>query len=241
LFKLPAVLYRVGKKLAAVPKDKKELPLILVTGEVFANLANGDGNYNVRRFIADEGAEVLPGMFTQRGMYEGWSKGIKFKSNERYATTKKEKRYWKSYMRRQDFSNNFVRFLYNFFEHFFNQKQFGGRGKLHDLEKLAALGHPYYNTAIMGGEGNLEIAEAIYYHDKVDGFVSVKPFGCMPSSGVSDGVQSKIISMYPDLNFLSIETSGDNEVNILSRVSMMIFKARQRFTEKKNTLAENKK
>jgi predicted nucleotide-binding protein (sugar kinase/HSP70/actin superfamily) len=50
----------------------------------------------------------------------------------------------------------------------------------------------------------------------------------MPSSGVSDGVQSKIISMYPDLNFLSIETSGDNEVNILSRVSMLLFKAKQK-------------
>jgi predicted nucleotide-binding protein (sugar kinase/HSP70/actin superfamily) len=56
----------------------------------------------------------------------------------------------------------------------------------------------------------------------------------MPSSGVSDGVQSKIVSLYPNLNFLSIETSGDNEVNILSRVSMMLFKAKQNFSKRKS-------
>ncbi|MCL1946282.1 MAG: 2-hydroxyglutaryl-CoA dehydratase, partial [Chitinivibrionia bacterium] len=104
-------------------------------------------------------------------------------------------------------------------------------GEIHDLDKLAKLGHEHYHTSIFGGEGNLEIAEAIYYHGKIDGFISVKPFGCMPSSGVSDGVQSKIIAMYPNLNFLTIETSGDNEVNILSRISMMLFKAKQKLAK----------
>jgi len=127
--------------------------------------------------------------------------------------------------------------MYNFFDIFFNQKQFGGRGEIHDLEELSKLGHDYYHTSIFGGEGNLEIAEAIYYHDKIDGFISVKPFGCMPSNGVSDGIQSKIIAMYPNLNFLSIESSGDNEVSILSRVSMMLFKAKQKFEKQNNTLS----
>jgi predicted nucleotide-binding protein (sugar kinase/HSP70/actin superfamily) len=52
----------------------------------------------------------------------------------------------------------------------------------------------------------------------------------MPSSGVSDGVQAKIMALHPNLNFLSIETSGDNEVNILSRVSMLLFKAKQKMS-----------
>jgi hypothetical protein len=34
--------------------------------------------------------------------------------------------------------------------------------------------------------------------------------------------------MHPEINFLSIETSGDNEVNILSRVSMLLFKAKRK-------------
>ena len=52
----------------------------------------------------------------------------------------------------------------------------------------------------------------------------------MPSSGVSDGVQAKILSMFPGYNFLSIETSGDNDVSILSRVSMLLFKAKQKLS-----------
>jgi predicted nucleotide-binding protein (sugar kinase/HSP70/actin superfamily) len=228
LFTLPLALYRAGKKLGALERDTKRLPLVFITGEIFANLAHGDGNYNLRRFIADEGGEALPGLFTQRGMYEGWRKIYENRHKLRYARDRREARYWKSYNRRQRLSSATVKLLYHLFDFFFNQKQFGGRGELHDIGELAALGHDLYHTSIFGGEGNLEIAEALYYHDKVEGFVSVKPFGCMPSSGVSDGVQGKVLSMYPDLNFLSIETSGDNEVNILSRVSMMLFKAKQK-------------
>ena len=56
--------------------------------------------------------------------------------------------------------------------------------------------------------------------------VSVKPFGCMPSSGVSDGVQSIITEKYPGAIFCPIETNGDGAVNVYSRVQMMLFKAR---------------
>ena len=57
--------------------------------------------------------------------------------------------------------------------------------------------------------------------------ISVKPFGCMPSSGVSDGVQSLITERYPDAIFLPIETTGDGAINVYSRVQMMLFKAKQ--------------
>jgi predicted nucleotide-binding protein (sugar kinase/HSP70/actin superfamily) len=228
LFKLPAALYKAGRRIAKIEKIDRKIPLIFVTGEIFANLAHGDANYNLRRFIADEGCEVIPGMMTQRGMYEGWSKNYRYYEHLKYAKNDKDARFCKSYIRRQNLSVAFVKGMYHFLDFFFNQEQFGGRGKLHDLDELSKLGHDYYHTSIFGGEGNLEIAEAVYYHDKIDGFISVKPFGCMPSSGVSDGVQSKIIARYPNLNFLSIETSGDNEVSILSRVSMMLFKAKQK-------------
>ncbi|MNI76181.1 hypothetical protein D3C73_1323920 [compost metagenome] len=57
--------------------------------------------------------------------------------------------------------------------------------------------------------------------------ISVKPFGCMPSSGVSDGVQSLITERYPEAIFLPIETTGDGAINVYSRVQMMLFKAKQ--------------
>lgn len=63
--------------------------------------------------------------------------------------------------------------------------------------------------------------------NKVNMTLSVKPFGCMPSSSVSDGVQSLITEMYPQGIFLPIETNGDGAVNVYSRVQMQLFKARQ--------------
>ncbi|MCL2759166.1 MAG: hypothetical protein FWD22_03035 [Treponema sp.] len=228
LFKLPVALYKAGRKIAKIEKINKKIPLIFITGEIFANLAHGDANYNLRRFIADEGCEVIPGLFTQRGIYEGWSKNYRYYEHLKYAKDNKTARFCKNYIRRQNFTKAFIKKMYDFYNSFFNQKQFGGRGEIHDFDELSKLGHEFYHTSIFGGEGNLEIAEAVYYHDKIDGFISVKPFGCMPSNGVSDGIQSKITSMYPNLNFLSIETSGDNDVSILSRVSMMLFKAKQK-------------
>jgi hypothetical protein len=56
--------------------------------------------------------------------------------------------------------------------------------------------------------------------------VSVKPFGCMPSSGVSDRVQSLITEKYPEAIFLPIETTGDGAFNVQSRIQMMLFKAK---------------
>ena len=80
----------------------------------------------------------------------------------------------------------------------------------------------------------MEVGKLIHFVvDKVNHMtVSVKPFGCMPSSGVSDGVQSRVLGeAYPEAIFVPIETTGDQEVNAHSRVQMMLFKARQRARE----------
>jgi hypothetical protein len=75
----------------------------------------------------------------------------------------------------------------------------------------------------------MEVAKLILntVHRKVNMTLSIKPFGCMPSSGVSDGVQSVVQGIHPDAIYLPIETTGDGAVNVYSRVQMMLFKARQ--------------
>ena len=76
-------------------------------------------------------------------------------------------------------------------------------------------------------------------HKKAHMIVSVKPFGCMPSGSVSDGVQSLITEKYPEAIFLPIETTGDGAVNVYSRIQMMLFKAKQKaVTEVENLLAK---
>src|SRR5690606_9587626 len=58
-----------------------------------------------------------------------------------------------------------------------------------------------------------------------------KPFGCMPSSSVSDGIQALVVSRYPTVNFIAVETTGDGAMNVYSRVQMALFKARSRADE----------
>ncbi len=104
-----------------------------------------------------------------------------------------------------------------------------GKYSLSNLKELGKISHEHYDMHLRGGEAYLEVGKVIQnvIHNKVNMTVSVKPFGCMPSSGVSDGVQSLVTELYPQAIFLAIETSGDAAVNVYSRVQMQIFKAKQ--------------
>ncbi len=117
------------------------------------------------------------------------------------------------------------------------------RGALGDMPhalanqyELQREGHPYYNSRAGGGEGHLEVAKNIYYSNKdlAHMVLSVKPFGCMPSTQ-SDGAQAAVVSQYKDMIYLPIETSGEGAVNAHSRVQMALgeakFKAKAEFAD----------
>jgi predicted nucleotide-binding protein (sugar kinase/HSP70/actin superfamily) len=105
-----------------------------------------------------------------------------------------------------------------------------GRYHLPCMDEVAAISHQYYDNHLRGGEGHMEVGKLIQSVEqrKAHMVVSVKPFGCMPSSGVSDGVQSLITARYPEALFTAIETTGDGEVNVQSRIQMDLFKARRK-------------
>jgi hypothetical protein len=89
-------------------------------------------------------------------------------------------------------------------------------GTAHELvnqQELVRLGHPYYNAKSGGGEGHLEVAKNIYYCNKdlAHMVVSLKPFGCMPSTQ-SDGAQAAVVNQYSDMIFIPIETSGEGDI-----------------------------
>ena len=100
---------------------------------------------------------------------------------------------------------------------------------LPDMFEIAKISHEYYNNDLRGGEGHMEVGKLIMnvVHSKAHMTLSVKPFGCMPSAGVSDGVQSAITEKFPGTIFCPVETSGDGRVNFYSRVQMYLFKAKQ--------------
>jgi hypothetical protein len=60
----------------------------------------------------------------------------------------------------------------------------------------------------------------------------------MPSSGVSDGVQSLVTARHPDAIFCAIETTGDGAVNVQSRVLMYLFKAKQKAQQEFDALRQ---
>jgi ElaB/YqjD/DUF883 family membrane-anchored ribosome-binding protein len=94
---------------------------------------------------------------------------------------------------------------------------------------VADVAAPFYNNDLRGGEGHMEVGKLILnvVKNKATMTLSVKPFGCMPSSSVSDGVQSLITERFPGTIFCAVETSGDGAVNFQSRVQMYLFKAKQ--------------
>mgnify|MGYP001553373928 FL=1 len=200
---------------------------VMVMGEFWAAMTEGDGNYNLHKFLEAEGAECIPQPIINRLMLSIWEaeRALHKKESLQHEGAKKV-----------DFSFVKTRVLIKIGKqavktHFnLYAKAIG----LHDyeipnIEKLARLSEEYYTLDCEGGEGHLEVAHLIesVKENMSHLVISVKPFGCMPSSSVSDGVQSLITSRFPQANFLSIETSGEGAANFYSRVQMALFKAKQ--------------
>ncbi len=221
--RIPRALERVGRMFDAVERADRKVPKIFITGEIFANNSTGDTNYHLRDFCMDQGFEVNPALFTQRVLFDSIRRRDNTERALRYGDPDaKERRRLRVFLFRQEIGLRLTRHLVSTYF-----RRIGARTEYPDIEALFDLAHPYYHRRIFGGEGNLEVAEAIEQSGRCHGFISIKPFGCMCSSGVSDGVQARIQDLHPGLNFLSVETSGDNATNVLNRVSMLLFKARR--------------
>ena len=92
---------------------------------------------------------------------------------------------------------------------------------------MAELSDQYYNSKLRGGEGHLEVAKNLYYtkHRLCHMVLALKPFGCLPSLQ-SDAVQAGLAERFPEMVFLSVETSAEGEIHAYSRVQMALAEAR---------------
>ncbi len=225
---LIGAMWQCRKVLSKVQLDRLQVkPKVMVMGEFWAAMTEGDGNYNLYRFLEAEGAECIPQLIINRLMLSLW---------EAEQENLKQQQLPGKDAPAVDFSSLKSRLLIKAGKaavktHFTLYAKAIG---LHDydvpdIDKLASLAKEYYTLECSGGEGHLEVAHLIEaVKDNLAHLViSVKPFGCMPSSAVSDGVQSLVTARYPQANFLSIETSGEGAANFYSRVQMALFKAKQ--------------
>jgi len=212
-------------------------PIVKITGEFWAQTTEGDGNFNMFRFLQREGAQVLVEpigtwimyMIHQviqkykdlKGLEEGavlpplWRLGTRARIEVGY-----RQKVAKLKLAEAIFKNEYHKIV----------EALGGIAHhLADQYELQRIGHPFYNSRTGGGEGHLEVAKNIYYSNKdlAHMVLSLKPFGCMPSTQ-SDGAQSAVVSNYKDMIYLPVETSGEGEINAHSRVQMALGEAKNK-------------
>ena len=229
-------LARCRQILGAVEVDRLRVkPTVKVIGEFWAQLTEGDGNFNMFAFLESEGAHVLVDSIGNWVMYllhqaktnasekraldapcprAAWWE-IKKHSRNQLSYRKKwipltlGERIWaRQYQRVVEALGNIAR-------------------PLPSQAELARLAHPFYHTLARGGEGHLEVGKNVYYttHHLCHMVLALKPFGCMPSSQ-SDGVQTAVVNRFPEMIFLPIETAGEGEINAHSRVQMALTEAK---------------
>jgi predicted nucleotide-binding protein (sugar kinase/HSP70/actin superfamily) len=229
---LLVALWFARKELESVELDRlRSRPKVSILGEFWAMTTEGDGNYHLQRFIEQEGGECDIQTIINVVLYNVWEK--RHDTTVRLALREADSA--KFGLAGSDpyltlaglwLGDKALRLTWQTFA-----KMLGLYAHtLPDMDEVARVGHSHYNVELRGGEGHLEVAKLILnvVKQKTHMTVSVKPFGCMPSSGVSDGVQSAITELYPQAIFCPVETSGDGAVNFQSRVQMYLFKARQR-------------
>ena len=204
-------------------------PKVMVMGEFWAAMTQSDGNYHIHRFLEEEGAEVIHQPLVNRLLLDLWElENLKLPKSSLQSKNTIDFKPVKSKILLK-LAKGGIKTQFNLYA-----KAIGLKGyKLPDMEHLASLAKDYYNLDNNAGEGHLEVAHLLEaLKDRLAHLViSIKPFGCMPSSGVSDGVQSLITARYPSANFLSVETSGEGSANFYSRVQMALFKAKEEAKE----------
>jgi predicted nucleotide-binding protein (sugar kinase/HSP70/actin superfamily) len=212
-------------------------PIVKITGEFWAQTTEGDGNFNMFRFLQREGAQVLVEPIGTWIMYmihqviqkykdlKGLEEGAIMPPLWRLPTRAKieigfRQKVAKLKLAEAIFKNEYHKIV----------EALGGIAHhLADQYELQRIGHPFYNSRAGGGEGHLEVAKNIYYSNKdlAHMVLSLKPFGCMPSTQ-SDGAQSAVVSSYKDMIYLPVETSGEGEINAHSRVQMALGEAKSK-------------
>lgn len=237
------VLRRVRRHFAGIRVNRLQpKPKVAIIGEFWAMTTEGDGNYRLQRFLEEEGAECDIQIITGWILYSLWCIGHDIRESTMLRRRAGEvDRYEGVVPRKGIFYVWFgMQALAAAFQLFARTAGLTGY-KLPDMHEIADLAHRYYPTQLRGGEGHMEVGKVIQtaHRRKAHMVISVKPFGCMPSSGVSDGVQALVAARFPEVEFLAIETTGDSAVNAYSRVQMALFRARARAqAEFKDALVE---
>jgi predicted nucleotide-binding protein (sugar kinase/HSP70/actin superfamily) len=219
-------------------------PVVKITGEFWAQLTEGDGNFQMFEFLEKEGAQVL---------VEPISTWVAYLTRLEWNMRRHSNRVWRgdaplaqrALRRARAWKEEMLfRTAGAVWSRTFDRvtKRVGGlTPALLDQDTLAGLAAPFYNELAQGGEGYMEVAKSIYYtiHKHCHMVLSLKPFGCMPSTQ-SDGAQAAVTGRYPEMIYLPIETSGEGAIHGHSRAQMALAEARMRARDEFEAVIEQR-
>ncbi|MGH7283351.1 MAG: 2-hydroxyglutaryl-CoA dehydratase, partial [Polyangiaceae bacterium] len=190
-------LWRSKPLFESVKVDKmRAIPKVSIIGEFWAMTTEGDGNYQLQRFLESEGAECDIQLVTAWILYTIWESQndtkdrmfLRHQDKAKYGLDGAGAFGAMKTLMAVNVAEKAVRVIFQIFAHSVGLYGY----KLPDMKAIAEISHEYYNNDLRGGEGHMEVGKLIMnvLHAKAHMTLSVKPFGCMPSAGVSDGVQS---------------------------------------------------
>jgi predicted nucleotide-binding protein (sugar kinase/HSP70/actin superfamily) len=230
-------LAEVRAEIATLEVDRLRVkPIVKITGEFWAQTTESAGNFRIFEFLESEGAELLVdpiGSWVMYLLFQG-----RLRASVRRGLDLPNSGRWRHPLRSaaSDLRYHARRLLLVAGERTWTRQYnriidaLGGLAhRLPSQDDLARLAAPFYNPLARGGEGHLEIGKTLYHtlHHHCHMVLSLKPFGCLPSTQ-SDGAQSAVVSRFPDILFLPLETAGDGEIHARSRVQMVLADAKAR-------------
>jgi len=194
-------------------------PIVKITGEFWLQTHEGDGNYGIKRWLEQEGAEVVPppvAVWMDYLIYLGLGK-----LEDRAAIDPKARK--KARMMR------LVARVYRWSYDRLRKAVDGVARPLPDQLELRRLAAPYYNFRIDGGEGYMLVGKALsaHLHKHAHMICELSPYSCMPNT-MSIGAMAGVAGKHPDLLYAPIEVKGDAEVHALSRCQMVLTEAKRR-------------
>ncbi len=194
-------------------------PRVKITGEFWLQTHEGDGNYNIKRWLEEEGAEVIPPPIAI------WMDYLMHMSLWRLEDNKEitDKYYLKKAI---------IKLLIKLYHYTYNRL----RKVLNNIPnplpsqyELREYAKPFFQFRLAGGEGYMLIGKALYSYFKKQAHMvcELSPYGCMPNT-MSIGAMQAVLGKYPDLLYAPIEIKGDAEVHALSRCQMILTEAKKR-------------
>ncbi len=201
----------------------------LLTGEFFAATTDGHGGYGLVRWLEARGARVTPPLVVDWLGYLAWQ--VRRDCERRLPLWAPDPGprglLGRDGQRLQRRAINVAAGLGRLFRRY--ARAAGVSDALTDQDDLAALAAPHYHLDLRGGMGHLEVGAflAAVRDHTADLVVSLKPFGCLPSSAVSDGVNTVLARRVGHVRFVAVETTGDAEAAVESRLELALERARE--------------